>query len=91
MRVSKRTFYIATDGKEFTDKAKCEQYEADGCVEFRPLEKWMGAPVPITDKWEWMLSGDGSCHYATATRVSREEAGRAPRPVWATHVIYFGK
>lgn len=86
------TVYQAKDGRRFDDKADCEQYEADGCVEFFPLPDY-GDHSPITDERNvyWAMNGDGSGYYATATRMSRERVGRAPHPAWATHIIYFGK
>lgn len=91
MKTKTKTFYIATDGREFTDKAKCEQYEADGCVEFEPLPGY-GDHFPLTERdLRWMLSGDGDCCYATATKMSLVPARCAPHPDWATHLIYFGK
>jgi hypothetical protein len=83
--------YIAADGRRFDDQKACEQYEADGCVEFSRIPKYCDH-VPITDQTlSWMITGDGSCYYATATRMSRISAHPAPHPKWATHLVYFGK
>jgi len=89
--MKKVTAYIAGDGKTFWTEKECRKYEADGCVEFEPLPKY-GDHVPISDKaLMWMIGGDGSCYYATETRLSRVHAHRAPHPEWATHLVYFGK
>lgn len=85
------TRYVAEDGREFVSAAECQQYEADGCVEFRPIPDY-GEHVPITDEdLAWMIGGDGSCYYATADRVSAQYASTPPHPKWATHLMYFGK
>lgn len=85
------TYYEATDGQEFDTEAKCLQYEADGCVKLEAIPKYADH-LPINDPGaRWMLSGDGSCYYATATKRSRIPAGRGTPPTWATHLIYFGK
>lgn len=90
MKTITRTIYVASDGEEFHDEAECLQYEADGCVHMKAIPNY-GEHRPYDEKtFRWMMSGDGDCHYATATKMEREPAGRT-RPAWATHLIYFGK
>ncbi len=85
------TKYIAEDGREFSLKGACQRYEADGCVEFKPIPDY-GDHVPLTEKaLRWMLGGDGDCYYATATKTSRCRAKSCDHPDWATHLMYFGK
>lgn len=91
MKIITETVYVATDGKRFRTQAKCEQYEADGCVELSILPAY-GTHIPLTESdLGWMLNGDGDCYYATATQMSHVSARHAPHPTWATHLIYFGK
>lgn len=91
MKTVTETIHIASDGKRFHDRAKCEQYEADGCVEFEPIPDY-GEHVPITEEnIRWMCGGDGSCYYATATKRTKIRAGGSTHPEWATHLVYFGK
>lgn len=91
MTIKTVTFYVAADGTEFTDPKKCKQYEADGCVELFPLPKF-GEHVPLTDEaLRWLCGGDGDCYYATAAKYSHKRPCTPPHPIWATHLIYFGK
>lgn len=83
--------YVAEDGREFPTENECLEYEAAGCVSFSALPGY-GEHVPISQSsLQWMLSGDGSCYYATATHRSDKHAHAAAHPTWATHLIYFGK
>lgn len=91
MKKITRTVYVATDGKEFDTAAKCKRYEADGCVELKPLPDYGGHMSLTEQKLRCYLGGDGDCYYATATKLSRVRAHGAPHPEWATHLIYFGK
>lgn len=85
------TVYEASDGKRFNTVDECKQYEADGCVELTPLPDY-GDHMPLTNEnLRWMSQGDGSCYYATATRMSRRRPSRSDHPAWATHLVYFGK
>lgn len=92
MKTTTRTIYTAEDGREFHDEAKCQQYEADGCVELFPLPGY-GEHGPITDArlMYWVMNGDGSGYYATATKMSRIDVHPTTHPAWATHLVYFGK
>lgn len=91
MKIETRTVYIAEDGEEFNRKSDCVRYERNGCVDLIPLDDF-GEHQPLeAATLHWMLNGDGSCYYATATKQSRITAGCGPHPVWATHLVYFGK
>lgn len=93
MKVITETVYIATDGKRFLTQEKCEQYEADGCVELSPLPDY-GDHETLAEglKNYFFTNGDGSCYYATETKMSKQSLNHnGPHPAWATHLIYFGK
>jgi hypothetical protein len=85
-----KTIYVATDGERFDEQSACEQYEADGCVHFRPIPDYCDHFL-IAGNIEAYLGGDGSLYYATDTRMSRISPTRKPHPAWATHLVYFGK
>lgn len=83
--------YIAENGEQFTSAKACEQYEADGCIRFSPIPTYCDHRPMSESDLRWMLSGDGDCYYATATKRSDQRARPAPRPKWATHLVYFEK
>lgn len=91
MKKITRTIYIAEDGAEFYDEQKCKTYEDDGCVELEPIPKHCTHVILTEINLAWMLSGDGDCCYATASKMSNISAGSRDHPKWATHLVYFGK
>lgn len=91
MKTIRLTRYEASDGELFSNKSDCLKYEADGCVDLKELPDY-GDHFQLTEKvLQRMMDGDGSCYYATATKMSRIRPHRAPHPAWATHLVYFGK
>lgn len=66
-------------------------YEADGCVHFEPIPDYGDHVILNNENLNWMLWGDGSCYYATATKRSRITTHSGNHPAWATHLVYFGK
>ncbi len=91
MKTITRTVFVAEDGAEFGSESACQTYEADGCVHMAKLPTY-GDHAPLEDSaLRWMLSGDGNCYYATASKMSRILAGSSNHPAWASHLIYFGK
>jgi hypothetical protein len=89
--MKKVILFEAHDGKQFTSEDQCAEYEANGCVEFYTLPGY-GEHVTLTEQQlNWMIGGDGSCYYATASKMTRIRPHKAPHPSWATHLIYFGK
>ncbi len=85
------TIFVAEDGKQFSNAADCIEYEANGCVNLRPIPSYCDH-VPLTEEaLRWMLNGDGDCYYATNGARSDKLAHHSPHPEWATHLAYFGK